>query len=44
MAGKSGETFDGREWSYSLHGPLRKLQTAGDGYGSYEDDDTLVFQ
>ena len=44
LAGKSGQTFDEREWSYSLHGPVRKLQTVGDGYGSYEEDDTSVFK
>ena len=35
--------FDGKnsEWSYSLHGPVRKFQTGG--FPNYEDDQTGFF-
>ena len=44
MAGKTAKTFDGeiREWTYSLHGPVRKLQ--GGGFTNYEEDDAAVFK
>ena len=45
MAGiKSEKTFDGesRKWSYSLHGPVRKLQ--GGGFVNFEEDDAAVFK
>ena len=45
MAGiKSEKTFDGesRKWSYSLHGPVRKLQ--GSGFVNFEEDDAAVFK
>ena len=44
MAGKSEKTLDGesRKWSYSLHGPVRKLQ--GGGFVNYEEDDAAVFK
>ena len=44
MAGKTAKTFDGeiREWTYSLHGPVRKLH--GGGFTNYEEDDAAVFK
>ena len=44
LAGKTAKTFDGeiREWTYCLHGPVRKLQ--GGGFTNYEEDDAAVFK
>ena len=41
--GREIKRFDGQSatWSYSLHGPVRKLQSGG--FPSYEDDETGVF-
>ena len=44
LAGKTAKTFDGeiREWTYCLHGPVRKLQ--GGGFTNYEEDDAAVLK
>ena len=44
LAGKTAKAFDGeiREWTYCLHGPVRKLQ--GGGFTNYEEDDAAVFK
>ena len=44
MAGRESRGFDGqsREWSYDLHGPVRKLESGG--FPSYEEDQTGVFK
>ena len=44
LAGKTAKTVDGeiREWTYSLHGPVRKLQ--GGGFVNFEEDDAAVFK
>ena len=44
LAGKTAKTFGGeiREWTYCLHGPVRKLQ--GGGFTNYEEDDAAVFK
>lgn len=43
MNGLEEKHFDGQKtvWSYSLHGPVRKLQSHG--FSSYEEDQTGVF-
>ena len=43
MDGREEKRFDGQKtaWSYSLHGPVRKLQSHG--FSSYEEDQTGVF-
>ena len=42
--GRETKRFDGQNatWSYSLHGPVRKLQSGG--FPSYEEDQTGVFK
>lgn len=44
MDGREEKRFDGQNsaWSYSLHGPVRKLQSGG--FPSYEEDQTGVFK
>ena len=44
LHGHKEKYFDGKnaEWSYSLHGPVRKFQTGG--FPNYEDDQTGVFK
>ena len=44
MDGRETRRFDGQNavWSYSLHGPVRKLQSGG--LPSYEEDQTGVFK
>ena len=43
MDGREEKRFDGQKaaWSYSLHGPVRKLQSHG--FSNYEEDQTGVF-
>ena len=44
LEGREEKTFDGEkvEWSFSLHGPVRKLQSGG--FPNYEEDQTGVFK
>ena len=44
LDGREETTFDGKhvEWSYSLHSPVRKLQSGG--FPNYEEDQTGVFK